>query len=99
MTTPLTLHVPEDMVATWNSSEEFGHALRLAAAIKWFELGRISQGKAAELAGLSRADFIEALAAYEVSPFQLTAEELAEEVGRALTGDDGDFGDQGVATI
>ncbi len=53
--------------------------IRVAAAIKWFELGKISQAKAAELAGLSRAEFIEALARYQVSPFQTTENELIEE--------------------
>lgn len=43
----------------------------------------VSQGRAAELAGLSRAAFLEALAAAGVSPFQYTAEEALEEAGIA----------------
>lgn len=57
----------------------FGRELRLAAAIKWYELQRISQGRAAEIAGLSRAEFLEALGRYGVSPFQYDAEEIAAE--------------------
>ena len=54
----------------------FTRELRVAAAVKWYELGRISQGRAAEIAGLSRAEFIDALGAYGVSPFQETLEEV-----------------------
>jgi len=50
---------------------------------KWYEMGMISQEKAAEIAGLSRADFIFALAKYGVSPFQYTIEEIKEELDRA----------------
>jgi len=52
--------------------------LRLAAAVKWYETGMVSQGKAAEIAGLSRAEFIGALAKYSVSPFQEAAEQILE---------------------
>jgi predicted HTH domain antitoxin len=45
-------------------------------------MGLISQGKAAELAGLSRADFVYSLARFNFSPFQVTADELAEELER-----------------
>lgn len=52
--------------------------LRLAAAVKWYELGRISQSRAAELAGVARSEFIDALGRYGVSPFQETIEEMAD---------------------
>lgn len=42
----------------------------------------VSQGRAAEIAGLSRAEFIDALVRFGVSPFQCTPEELAQEAGR-----------------
>jgi hypothetical protein len=56
--------------------------MRLAAAVKWYELGIISQEKAAEVAGLSlsRTDFIFSLARLEVSPFQYTAIEMEKEL-------------------
>ena len=54
--------------------ETFTRQLRMAAGVKWYELCRISQGRAAEIAGVSRAQFIEALGRYGVSPFQQTAE-------------------------
>ena len=58
------------------SPEELASDLRLAAAVKWYESGMISQEKAAEIAGLSRSEFISALARFAVSPFQETAEEI-----------------------
>ncbi len=52
--------------------------LRLAGAVKLYELGRVSQERAAEIAGLPRREFLFALARYDVSPFQETLEELQE---------------------
>ncbi len=46
--------------------------MRIAAAIKWYELDRITQNKGAEIAGLSRAGFIDALSESKLSPLQIT---------------------------
>jgi predicted HTH domain antitoxin len=79
--TQLTLNIPEDAFATMGKDPtEFGRELRIAAAVKWYELELISQGRAAEIAGLSRADFISELGRYKVSPFQYTAEEVFAEL-------------------
>jgi len=60
--------------------EEFVQEMRIAAAVKWYELGEISQAKAAEVAGLKRAEFIKALSRYRVDFMQYTPEELAQEI-------------------
>jgi hypothetical protein len=58
----ITIEVPENLgVAVAQSKEDLPRALRLAAAIPWFSQGFISQGKGAELAGLTRAGFLDAL--------------------------------------
>jgi len=62
------------------TKEEIEHHIRLMAALKMFELGKISSGKAAELAGMSRVEFFEACGRYRVSPFNYTDEEMEEEV-------------------
>ena len=61
----------------------FIRELRLAAAVKWYEMQRVSQGRAAEIAGVSRSEFITALGQFGVSPFQYDAEEMIEEAERA----------------
>jgi len=73
--------MPEGAFSTLHQTpHEFVREMRVATAVKWYELGRISQGRAAEIAGLTRADFIDALSRYRVSPYQYTAEELIEEM-------------------
>jgi hypothetical protein len=45
--------------------------LRIAAAVKWYAMIRLSQDMVAEISGVSRSEFIEALGRCGVSPFQL----------------------------
>jgi len=61
---------------------EFAEEMRLAAAIHWYSQGMISQGKAAELAGMSRARFLDELFRRKIPALQVTLEELREELQR-----------------
>ena len=75
----INLELPEGVFSALRvSPETFVKELRLAAAVKWYEVGKLSQSKAAEIAGMSRHEFLEALARFNVSPFQVTAEDLNE---------------------
>jgi predicted HTH domain antitoxin len=81
MSIVLQIDMPETAFsAVRKSPSEFAAEMRLAAAVKWYEMGIISQEKAAEVAGVSRADFIFSLARFEVSPFQYTADEMEKEL-------------------
>ena len=81
MSVVLQMDMPETAFsAIKKNPAEFAAEMRLAAAVKWYELGIISQEKAAEVAGLSRTDFIFSLSRFEVSPFQYTADEIAQEL-------------------
>ena len=62
------------------TKEEMEQNIRLMAALKMFELGKISAGKAAEFAGMSRVEFYEACGRYRVSIFNYTPEELEDEI-------------------
>jgi predicted HTH domain antitoxin len=83
MSKQVVLDLPESAFSALRSDpQEMARELRLAAAVKWYELGKLSQARAAELAGLSRYEFIHALARFGVSPIQETPEELAESLTR-----------------
>jgi len=66
--------------------QTFARELRIAAAVKWYEMQRVSQGRAAEIAGLSRSEFIDALGRYGISPFQQTVDELVQDAEEANRG-------------
>ncbi len=79
--TTVTVQVPDSVLPSLHLDPAgFVQEMRLAAAIKWYELRRVSQEKAAEIAGVNRADFITALSQAQVSPFQLNESELREEL-------------------
>ena len=63
---------------------ELDHHLRLMAALKMFELGQISSGKAAELACMSRVDFLHTCGRYRVSVFNYPPEQAEAELRREL---------------
>ena len=67
-------------LAVSTTSEEFEAQVRLMAALKMFELGKLSSGKAAELAGISRVEFFEMCGRYRVSIFNYSPEDLENEL-------------------
>ena len=77
----IKLTYPEGLEeAVQTTPSELDAQIRLMAALKMFELGKLSSGKAAQLAGLSRVAFLEAYGRYQVSIFNYPPEELAREL-------------------
>lgn len=75
--TQLVLDVPDDSLLSLKLSDEAAAAeIRLAASVKLYELGRLSSGAAARLAGLPRTLFLTKLADYGVDTFRLSQAEL-----------------------
>jgi len=79
--TIISIELPQTVFSALRKNpDEFIREMRIAVAIKWYELGEVSQGKSAEIAGLTRTEFINALYRYRVDFMQYSAEELAEEL-------------------
>jgi predicted HTH domain antitoxin len=77
----IKINYPEELAfAIQTTPEELESQILLMAALKLFELGKLSSGKAAALAGLSRVEFLEACGRYRVSIFNYSPEELEAEL-------------------
>lgn len=63
------------------SKSEFGREIKISSLVKLFELGRISSGTASTVLQLSRIEFLELLAKYNVS--FLDVEDLNEDFQNA----------------
>ena len=76
----IILDVPnESLLALRSTPETVGERLLLAAAVKLFEMGELSSGAAARLAGIPRVVFLSKLADFGVDTFRLTEAELLRE--------------------
>ena len=82
--TQVILSLPDQaIVALKLSAETVAGEVLLAASVKLYELGRLSSGAAAQLAGLPKPVFLSKLAEYGVSAFRQNEAELREEYGNA----------------
>jgi predicted HTH domain antitoxin len=80
----VTVDVPDEaLISLKTDREAFSKELPLLAAVKLFELGRLSSGRAAQLAGVSRVEFLESLGRYGVSPLDLSEEDLERDLANA----------------
>ena len=80
----IQIELPDEVLLSLKETpESFTKVIRMAAAAKLYELGKLSSGRAADLAGLSRVRFLQALGQYRVPIFDLTEEELAQDLRNA----------------
>lgn len=81
-----TLSIPysDDLLLSLKeSAEEFEAEARLLLAVKLYELGKVSTGRAADLAGIGRVEFLLTLNRYGLSPVGVEAEELERDLANA----------------
>ena len=86
----LRIPYPKDLPEAWGETpEEFERELRFLVAAKLYEMGRISSGRAAELAGMDRVEILNNLGRYRISVFNYFLEEVEREIreARARTGE------------
>lgn len=77
VTKQIVLDIPEEvLLAEKTDAVRFARELRVLSAVKLYELGRLSSGRAAELAGMSRVEFLLALGEYGVFPLEAELDEL-----------------------
>ena len=92
-TEELTIKYPSGFeLAVHMSKEEMEQHIRLMAALKMFELGKVSSGKAAQLAGMTRVEFLETCGRYRVSVFNYSPEELEKEIKKDFDSAKGSIG-------
>ncbi len=73
----IVIDVPEKVLLA-EKTDEVGFASELCtlAAVKLYELGRLSSGRAADLAGMPRVEFLLELERYQVFPFEAELRDL-----------------------
>ena len=81
MTRSLTIDYRDDVLLELGlSPEQFCEEAKILIAVKLYELGRLSTGAAAKLAGVPKPQFLTKLAAYGINTFDLSEEELQRDV-------------------
>ena len=76
----IVIDVPEKILLSEKTDEKtFAQEIRMLAAVKLYELGRLSSGRAAELAGMPRVEFLLSLGRYKAFPWEHELEELEHE--------------------
>ncbi len=76
----ISMEIPPSVLETTNAdTTTFAEELRILAAVKLYEMARLSSSKAAELAGMSRVEFLLNLEKYQVFPLTQELQELEAE--------------------
>ncbi len=85
MQNTLTIEYTDELLFTLGvSGEQFSEEAKLLLAAKLYEMGKISSGQAAKLAGKSRVEFLFSLSRLNVPMSNLQAADLDDESNFAL---------------
>jgi predicted HTH domain antitoxin len=80
----VTFSIPDEILLALSATPEvLGTRIRLAAAVKLYEMGELSSGAASQLAGVPKPYFLSRLAEYGVVSFDLTEEDLTHDLKSA----------------
>lgn len=80
----ITIKYPDSVLRSLHENEQqFAKELSLAAAVKLYEMKRLSSGRAAELAGMPRLAFLDRLSEYGVSLYEVSEHELDRDAANA----------------
>jgi predicted HTH domain antitoxin len=80
----VTFSIPEEiLLALQGTPEVVAYRIRLAAAVKLYEMGQLSSGASAQLAGVPKPYFLSHLADHGVDTFNLSEEELVNDLKSA----------------
>lgn len=80
----IVLEIPEEvLISLKETPSEISRDIQMLAAVKFYQMGKLSSGRAAQLAGIPRVSFLQSLARYGVPIFELSPEELRRDVENA----------------
>ena len=83
MSLQVTVEVPDDAVGLLGEEvAQFGREMLVAAVLRWFEEGRLSQGQAAAMLDMKRGEFFDVLYQHRVSPVQMSMEDVERDFRR-----------------
>lgn len=76
----IQFYIPDEIFLSMKETpEEMLQEIRMAAAAKLYEIGKLSSALAAQMAGIPRVSFLQRLSRYRVPIFQLTKQEFVED--------------------
>lgn len=80
----IVLNIPDEiLISLKETPSEFSKDILMLAAVKLYQMGKLSSGRAAQLAGIPRVSFLQSLARYGVPIFELTKEEIQQDFENA----------------
>lgn len=84
-TTELKLHVSEDILYSLNETKNsFIKKIRLYAAMELYKLQKLSIGKASELAGMNKIDFMLELGKFGIPAINYDEDDFTDEVNQVM---------------